>query len=151
MDSEGRSELLIREEAASSSDYLKYWRRFVDAASIIWLIAFATSLLSYSESITIAPTILSATDAITLFTLPVFIVDLMLKYHLSENSKMFFKKNWATIISVVPYFRVLRMLGALRVMRLARLSNIPRIWKILVNMVKALYKALKLTKGNIGL
>ncbi|MFQ6134927.1 MAG: hypothetical protein ACE5KU_03820, partial [Nitrososphaerales archaeon] len=141
------SERLVQEGATSRSESVKYWRLFVDAVSLIWLAAFTTSLLAYyTEFITVSPAILYVTDAITLFTLPVFIADLALKYYRRDHSKAFFKKHWVDIISVVPYFRVLRVFSMVKILGLVRLGRIPRAWGVAVNAVRAVLRALRLGK-----
>lgn len=147
MDPERSSELLVQEETSSGSESIRYWSLFVDAVSLIWLAAFTISLTAYyTELITVSPTVLYVTDAVTLSTLPVFIADLTLKYHRSDHSKAFFKKHWMDIILIVPYFRVLRALSLVKLMRLIRLSRIPHTWRAIVNVARALYKAIRLGK-----
>lgn len=147
LDSERRSELLVQEGAVSSSESIKYWNLFVDAMSLVWIVAFSTSLLAYdARLITMDPAILYVTDAITIFAMPVFIADLMLKYHRSEHSKVFFKKHWLDILFVVPYFRMLRALSMVRIVGLVRLGKLPRSLGIVVKAARAVSRALKLSK-----
>ncbi len=119
----------------------------MDTMSLVWIAAFSTSLLAYeARLITMDPAILYVTDAITIFALPIFIADLMLKYHRSEHSKAFFKKHWLDILFVVPYFRMLRALSMVRILRLVRLGKLPRSFGIVVKAAKAVSRALKLSK-----
>lgn len=146
--SETRSEILTREGAKPSVGYLRHWRHFVDAASFVWLSAFAISLLSYSaDFVTVAPTILEVTDTVSLLMLPIFVADLVLKYRLAGCSKTFFRNHWISVVAVVPYFRIFKILSVVRLASLTRFSAVPRVWSVLWNAAKAAYKALKLGRG----
>lgn len=145
MGSKSQSEILIQEETPARSDSLRYWKRLVDTASLIWLAAFLVSVFSYSaEFVTVTPAILNATDTITLLLLPIFIADLALKYRLSENSRTFLKKHWLAVIYVVPYFRIFKVLKFVRIAGIIRLNTLPRTWGVLLNAAKAVYRALRL-------
>ncbi len=147
MDPERRSELLVQEETVSSSESIRYWSHFVDAVSLIWLGAFTTSLVTYyTEIVTVSPSVLFVTDAITLFTLPVFVVDLTLKYRGADHSKAFFRNHWMDILLIVPYFRVLRALSLVKMLNFLRLSRILRTWRAIVQVGRALCKAFRLGK-----
>jgi hypothetical protein len=141
--SETRSEILTQKGAKHSIGYLRHWKYFVDAASFVWLSAFVVSLLSYSaDFVTVAPAILEVTDTVSLLLLPVFVADLVLKYRLTGCSKTFFRNHWISVVTVVPYFRIFKILSVVRLAGLVRLGAIPRVWSVLLNAVKAVYKAL---------
>ena len=76
-------------------------------------------------------------DSITLFMLPFFVMDLMMKYYSLGHSKTFLKNHWLSILLVIPYFRVFKI---------AKLSQITQVSKPLVNMVKVIHKTMKLIR-----
>ncbi len=148
MGSESRSGILVQKRTMSSLGSMRCWKIFVDLVSIIWLGAFITSLFSYDFSFfAINPNIIKMTDTITLFTLPVFVADLMIKYYILRHSKTFFKEHWIAILFVVPYIRLFRIFSMVKVLGFVRLGRIPQTWGVIVNLVKAAYKALRIGRG----
>jgi hypothetical protein len=142
--SEARSELLTQEGIKSSVGYLKYWKRLVDLASFIWVVSFIVSVLSYSSDlITVDPTILNVTDTLSLLMFPVFAADLAIEYRLTGCSKTFLRKNWLSMIAVVPYFRIFKILSVVRLTALIRLGALPRTWGVILNTLKAIYRIMK--------
>ncbi len=144
-----RAEIPSKEESKPQAvnHHLRYWMLLVDIAAFVWLSAFIVSLLSYLDVFAnVAPRILEVTDTITLLVLPLFAADLTLKYRLSKSPKKFLKKHWMSLIILLPYFRIFKVLSVLHVAGFARLGKIPRAWSALWYSIKAVYKFLKLSR-----
>ncbi len=141
------SGLPFRDSTSYSYESIRYWNHFVDLATIIWLAAFMISLLGSDLGfIIIDSSILYLADTITLFILPIFIIDLMIKFYSFGHSKSFFKEHWISIIMVVPYFRIFKILKLVKVVGLIRFNRIPQAIKSILNLAKMIYKVLNFSK-----
>ena len=147
MGSARESDLPFRDGPSYSYESIRYWNQFVDLITIIWLAAFMISLLGSDLGfIIVDSSILYLADTITLFTLPIFILDLMIKFYSFGHSKSFFKKHWVSIIMVVPYFRIFRILRLVKVVGLVKFSRIPQAIKSILNLAKIIYRFLNLSR-----
>ena len=93
-----------------------WWDRFVDGATIGWLVIFvigltASTLLHYN---------------IQLILLGVFIVDLGVKYRREPNLRTFLRTRWTDILMVIPYFRIFRILKLVRLLRILKTARIAK-------------------------
>ena len=135
----------IRDDTSFRHESIRYWNHFVDLITIIWLSAFMVSLLGSDLGFIIVDSnVLFLADTITLFALPIFIIDLVIKFYSFGHSKSFFKKHWISIIMVIPYFRIFKILRLVKVVGLLKFSRIPKAIKSVLNLAKMIYKVLKL-------
>lgn len=147
MSSETELNVKIQESKFYSLDHIRYWNHFVDIISVIWVVAFMISLLASDMGLLIINNnIIFLLDTITLFLLPVFIFDLMIKYYLTGHSRTFLKKHWISILLVIPYFRVLKMLSFIKFIKIVQLSKIPKVTNSLLKILKLIHKTLNLKK-----
>jgi hypothetical protein len=135
----------IRDGTSFRYESIRYWNHFVDLTTIVWLSAFMVSLLGSDLGFIIFDSsVLFLADTITLFALPIFIIDLVIKFYSFGHSKSFFKKHWISIIMVIPYFRIFKILRLVKVVGLLKFSRIPKAIKSVLNLAKMIYKVLKL-------
>lgn len=139
------SDIPIRDGTSFRHGSIRYWNHFVDLITIVWLSAFMVSLLGSDLGFIIVDSnVLFLADTITLFALPIFIIDLVIKFYYFGHSKSFFKKHWISIIMVIPYFRIFKILRLVKVVELLKFSRIPKAIKSVLNLAKMIYKVLKL-------
>ena len=96
-----------------------WWDRFVDFATVIWLVIFVIGLT--------ASTLIPA--KVQLVLLAVFVVDLGVIYRREPNLRVFLRRRWTDILMVIPYFRVFRILKLVRLLRILktfRIANVRR-------------------------
>lgn len=147
MRSETELNIKIQEGKSYSLDQIRYWNHFVDVISVIWVIAFIISLLASDMGLLIINSnLIFLLDTLTLFLLPIFFFDLIIKFYLTGHSRTFFKKHWISILLVIPYFRVLKMLRFIRFIRIVQLSKIPQVTKSFIKILKVIHKTLNLKK-----
>ncbi len=128
-------------------DKIRFWNHFVDVISVIWVIAFIISLLASDMGfLIINSNLIFLLDTVTLFLLPIFFFDLIIKYYLTGHSRTFLKKHWMSILLVIPYFRVLKMLSFIRFIRIVQLSKIPKVTNSFIKILKVIHKTLNLKK-----
>ncbi len=145
MGSARESGIPIRDGTSFRYESIRYWNHFVDLTTIVWLSAFMVSLLGSDLGFIIFDSsVLFLADTITLFALPIFIIDLVIKFYSFGHSKSFFKKHWISIIMVIPYFRIFKILRLVKVVELLKFSRIPKAIKSVLNLAKMIYKVLKL-------
>ncbi len=130
------------------------WNVFVDLVTVVWLFFF---ILGFVE-----PSLEELCGNINLGLLPIFVLDLVVRYRRVGNLKLFLRHHWFDIIIVIPYFRFLRVLRILRAARVARtvkaakavktmklevkyLASIEK-WVKAVKKAKRILKRLKFTK-----
>lgn len=100
----------------------RWWHRFVDAAAVVWIglflidVAGGEGLLALSRGTTVA--VRWSLRAL----LVVFLADVVLLYRWSALAPAaFLRSNWLYVLTVVPWFRPLRVLRAGRGLRALRL------------------------------
>lgn len=126
--------------------FLRYWRVFVDAATVAWLVLFALSFLSDS------PLDTQAADRASLGLLAIFVADLGVIYYVSREKPLdFIRHHWFDILLVIPYFRIFRVLRALRLLRLLRATTVMRVTKIVLNCIRGAKKSRRAAKGASSL
>lgn len=137
----------IRDGESYKLNIIRYWNRFVDVISIIWVIAFTISFLASDLGVIIIDiNMVYLIDNFTFFILPVFVVDLMVKYYLLGHSRTFFRKHWISILLVIPYFRVFKMLSFIKFINITKLIQITQVTKPILNMIKVIHKTSKLKR-----
>ena len=147
MGSARESDIPFQEGSPYSYESIRYWDHFVDLITVIWFAAFIISLLGSDVGIIIVDSsVLYLADTITLIALPIFILDLVIKFYSFGHSRSFFKKHWMSIIMVVPYFRIFKILRLVKVVGLVRFSRIPQAIKSVLNIVKIIYRVLNLNR-----
>ena len=93
-----------------------WWDRFVDFATVIWLVIFVIGLT--------ASTLIPAN--VQLVLLAVFVVDLGVKYRREPNLRTFLRRRWTDILMVIPYFRIFRILKFVRLLRILKTARIAK-------------------------
>ena len=100
------------------------WSYIVDASTVLWLVAFVSSLVVESESIK------DLCGLVALLLLPVFICDLVLIYRQEESFKSFIKKRWFDVLLVIPYFRIFRVLRLARLLKFMKITKLKRALRV---------------------
>lgn len=103
-------------------DTERWWSRFVDVAVVVWIALFAVDVAAGQGAVHLqrqsAATVRLALTAL----LAVFLLDVALLYRWSEKAPVAFaRSNWFWILTVVPWFRPLRVLRLGRGLRGLRL------------------------------
>lgn len=96
------------------------WDRTIDAVTYAWLGVF-TAQFFVSEPIL---------DSFLIWSLPIYVVDLGVKYKRVGNVRTFLREHWVSILLTIPWLRVLRILRFLRLLRLIRVGRLGRILKL---------------------
>lgn len=65
----------------------------------------------------------SICNNINLALLPLFIVDLVVRYLKVRNLKRFLTHHWIDILIAIPYFRFIRLFRFLRLLKLTRVTK----------------------------
>lgn len=102
-------------------DTERWWTRFVDVAVVVWVALFAVDVAAGQGVVQLSRAAASAVRLALTVLLGVFIVDVVLLYRWSDQPPVpFVRENWFWILTVVPWFRPLRLLRVGRVMRAVR-------------------------------
>ena len=97
------------------------WNRFVDGAAVVWIGLFAVDVANGLGAIGLSPEVASTVRLALRSLLVVFLLDLVLLYRWSEQAPIpFVRSNWLWILTVVPWFRPLRLLRVGRGVRALR-------------------------------
>ncbi len=94
-----------------------WWDRFVDLATIIWLVIFVIGLT--------ASTLIPAN--VQLVLLAVFVVDLGVIYRREPNLRVFLRRCWTDILMVIPYFRIFRIFKLVRLLRILKTFRLAKV------------------------
>ena len=95
------------------------WDRFVDTVTYAWLGVFAAQFVVSNPVL----------DSFLIWSLPIYVADLGVKYKRVGNFRTFLRQHWVSILLTIPWLRVLRILRFLRLLRLMRAGRIVRILK----------------------
>lgn len=121
----------------------RWWSRFVDLAVVVWIGLFAADIAAEYGSLRLSA---PAETAVTLglrALLVVFLLDVVLLYRWSdEGPRAFVRSNWFWLVTVVPWFRPLRLLRAGRGLRFLRLLRGSRRVGSLLNKLRRSLKRL---------
>ena len=125
------------------------WDIFVDIVTIAWLILFVISFIELN------PVLNERIDQILFWILPIFVMDLVVKYLRIKKPKEFLRKHWLDILTTIPYFRFLRIARISRALRLVKVAKSVKATKAIkssktikwakkgYNTIKAIKKAMK--------
>ena len=69
-------------------------------------------------------------DSFLIWTLPIYVADLGVKYKRVGNFRTFLRQHWVSIILTIPWLRALKILRFLRLLRLMRAGRVARILKL---------------------
>ena len=97
------------------------WDRFVDTVTLAWLGIFVADLTVAQHD---------ALAVVLISVLPVYVLDLGVRYRRSGTLGRFVREHWFSILMVIPYLRVLRLFRLLRLLRLLRVLRIGRLLRI---------------------
>ena len=95
------------------------WDRFVDVVTFLWLGLFAVNLVASQPVL----------GAVLFWCLPIYVLDLGVKYRRAGNLGRFLKQHWFSILMTIPYLRVLRLLRLLRLLRVLKMAGAGRALK----------------------
>lgn len=118
-------------------DAERWWPPFVEAVTLVWIALFGVDV-----AVTFDLLALPASDAATVrgvlqWLLVVFLLDLLVLYRWSDDDlRGFVRSNWFLILTVVPWFRPLRLLRVGRSVRALRLLSGSRRAGALVNKIR---------------
>lgn len=103
-------------------------RRIVESPafslSIALLILVSVSIIVIETLCTLSPALQNALESMNDILTAVFIVELTMRWLVSETSRNFLRSYWIDIIAVVPMFRMFRLGRVLRLLRLFRLISL---------------------------
>jgi len=148
LESQAKSET-IKDNVSESTKSFTYWKLFVDLVSVVWCGSFIFSIIDiFNNLIILNVELLYLADIVMMWALPIFIIDLVIKYFRYDKSIFFIKKHWIDILYVIPYFRVLRFLRIFKVLGLIRVSKVLKLVKVIINFPKALRKIVKVIRRS---
>lgn len=126
-------------------DAERWWPPFVEVVTVVWIGLFAVDLAATVDALAVSPSLAGAVRGVLRWLLVVFLLDLLLLYRWSdEDPRAFVRSNWFLILTVVPWFRPLRLLRVGRSARVLRLlvgsrrvaslvakvrGNVRRLWR----------------------
>lgn len=103
-------------------DAERWWARFVATVTVVWIVLFAVDVAVAVGALTLPKPRAAAVRGALRWLLVVFLLDLALLYRWSDQGpRAFLRSRWFLVLTVVPWFRPLRVLRAGRLARSARL------------------------------
>jgi len=119
------------------------WEVFVDIAAVVWIVLFAVDMAHQYGELALSSGAKTALTAALQLLLFVFLLDLFLLYRWSEQDlRPFVRDNLFWILTVVPWFRPLRLLRVGRGIRALRLLAGSRRAGSLLNKLRRMGKRL---------
>ena len=109
----------MRTTTARVIDRAPSWDRFVDVVTVLWIGLFAVDLATSYPGL----------GTILFWCLPIYVMDLVVKYRRADGPVAFVKQYWFSILMTIPYLRVLRLLRLLRLLRVLRMARVGRVLK----------------------
>ena len=98
------------------------WDWFVSAVTIFWTVGFIYEFVFNGFEL-LRLTLIGSTT--------VFVADLIVQYLRSSSWSAFLRNNWFTIVTLLPWVRIVRLLRVLRFGKAARILNhLPRLLDI---------------------
>lgn len=126
-------------------DPQRWWDPFVEVVTVGWILLFAVHLAFTFDVLAASASLSGPVRAALRLLLVVFLLDLLLLYRWSdEGPRAFLRSNWFLVLTVVPWFRPLRLLRLGRAARAVRLlvgsrrvaslvtklrGNVRRLWR----------------------
>lgn len=121
-------------------DTQRWWEPFVEVVTVGWIVLFALDLAATFDLLALSPSLAAVVRGTLRWLLVVFVLDLLLLYRWSEKGpRAFVRSNWFLILTVVPWFRPLRLL---------RVGRSARLLRVLVGSRRAASLVTKL-RGNV--
>lgn len=126
----------------------RWWLWFVDAVTIVWICLFAVDIAAGIELISLSKPLETTIRQVLRSLFLVFVLDVLLLYRWSDDDpRTFVRSKWFLILTVVPWFRPLRLLRAGRGVRALRLlagsrragafsNKVRRMWNRLWNRIR---------------
>lgn len=103
-------------------DTERWWPLFVDIAAVVWTVLFVVDVAALYEFVTLSSSVESAVSVSLKVLLLVFLLDLVLLYRWADQRpRAFVQSKWFLILTVIPWFRPLRLLRVGRSVRALRL------------------------------
>ncbi|WP_049981831.1 hypothetical protein [Halolamina rubra] len=118
-------------------DAERWWPPFVEVITLAWVLLFAVDVAASLDLLAVTAATASTARAALQWLLLVFLVDLVLLYRWADDDlRGFVRSHWFLILTVVPWFRPLRLLRAGRSLRALRLLARSRRVGALLNKVR---------------
>jgi len=103
-------------------DAERWWPPFVEAVTLAWILLFAVDVAAGFDLLAVPSSVASTVRTALQWLLVVFVVDLLLLYRWADDDlRGFLRSHWFLVLTVVPWFRPLRLLRAGRSLRAVRL------------------------------
>lgn len=98
------------------------WSLFVDLAAIAWIVLFVVDVAVRFDVVALASSTTTVVRGTLQALVVVFLLDLALLYRWADQRpRAFVRTNWLLILTVVPWFRPLRLLRIGRGVRALKL------------------------------
>jgi hypothetical protein len=144
--------LLVPSPAERTPDrFERYWSRFVDGVTVVWLGVFLVVMFhsDYPILSLVDPLWVARLDNVLFWMTVFFIADLVFQYHWSGLPLgRFLRLRWFDVLMAIPFLRPLRLLRIVRVGRLARAFRMVSRSRNLSALYKKSKRAAKVTAGT---
>lgn len=103
-------------------DVERWWPPFVEVVALVWIALFVVDVAISFDLLAVSGSLEGTVRSVLQWLLVVFLVDLALLYRWSDHGpRGFVRSNWFLVLTVVPWFRPLRLLRVGRSVRGVRL------------------------------
>jgi len=105
-------------------DLRRWWLPFAEVVALVWVVLFFVDVGVGLDLLVVSESFAETNRAVLRWLLVVFLLDLALLYRWSdEGPRAFVVSNWFLVLTVVPWFRPLRLLRIGRTARALRLLS----------------------------
>lgn len=102
-------------------DVERWWQPFVEVVALAWVVLFAADVAIGVDALTVSDSLAETIRSVLQWLLVVFLLDLALLYRWSDQRpRAFLRSHWFLVLTVVPWFRPLRLLRLGRSVRAFR-------------------------------
>ena len=103
-------------------DAERWWPPFVEVVALVWIVLFVVDVTVSFDLLVVSEPLKETIRGVLQWLLVVFLLDLAVLYRWSDHGpRGFVRSNWFLILTVVPWFRPLRVLRIGRSIRSLRL------------------------------
>jgi hypothetical protein len=117
-------------------DAERWWPPFVEVVALAWVVLFAVDVAVSVDALAVSESNAETIRLVLRWLLAVFLLDLVLLYRWSDQRpREFVHSHWFLVLTVVPWFRPLRLLRVGRSVRPLRvLSGSRRVGSLVVKL-----------------
>ncbi|MCU4742900.1 hypothetical protein [Natronoglomus mannanivorans] len=110
-------------------DAKRWWPPFAEIVALVWIVLFVVDVAIVVDVLAASESLTETMRTVLQWLLVVFLLDVALLYRWSEHGpRGFVRSNWFLVLTVVPWFRPLRLLRIGRSIRaLRQLTGIRRV------------------------